>query len=289
MLRKILTMILAVLLLLSLSGTAYAQYIDMNRWGSFTLTLEAQGKPVVGAKFNVYFVAEATLQEDESLTITYTEFFADCGIPLDDPDLAEKLSDYVETHDVPTEVLTTDENGQIGYEELTYGLYLLRQTGAVKGFSTCSPFLFAVPLVTENEVIYDVDASPKTEVTRIKDINIQKVWLSDRPQTTDASVTIQLLRDGKVVETAVLNDANQWKITYENMPVSDAYSVKEIDAPKGYMPLYAQDGYDFTVYNMSVLIQTGQRIWPIPVLAMAGLLLMVAGVILLRKPGKTDA
>lgn len=149
------------LLCLSLSGTAYALTLEPDRFCSFTVTLAAQGEPVVGAEFNIYYVAESTLHADDSLTYEYTESFADCGIALDDPDLAEKLSAYAETHDLPTEVLTTDENGQIGYEYLPFGMYLLRQTGAVDGYSTCAPFLMTLPMVTETEILYDVDASPK--------------------------------------------------------------------------------------------------------------------------------
>lgn len=289
MLRKLLTMVLIAVLILALSVTAYAQDIDPDRWCSFTATFIAQDVPMEGAEFNIYYVAESTVQEDNRLTYAYTEFFADCGIPLEDPELARKLSDYAATSDVPTEVLTTDENGRIGYEELPFGLYLLRHTGAVEGYSTCAPFLLTLPMVTDTEVIYDVDASPKTEVFRLTDITVKKVWLADNTVKIPAGVTVELLQGEEVIETAVLNAENNWQITYTNLPRRDDYSIREVNVPRGFHAVYGQDGYEFTVYNTAALAQTGQTVWPIPVLAAAGLLLLVIGFVLLRKQGRGHA
>ena len=64
-------------------------------------------------------------------------------------------------------------------------------------------------------------------------------------------MTVQLLRGGKVVQTAVLNESNNWQITYTNMPESDAYSIKEVNIPKGFTATYKQEDYIFTVTNTS--------------------------------------
>ena len=73
------------------------------------------------------------------------------------------------------------------------------------------------------------------------------------------------------------------------MPESDAYSVKEVDIPKGFTATYKQSGYIFTVINTSTLIQTGQLIWPIPVLAISGMLFIAVGIMFLQKKRKTNA
>ena len=91
------------------------------------------------------------------------------------------------------------------------------------------------------------------------------------------------------MQTAILSDANNWQITYTDMPESDAYSILEIDVPKGFTATYKQKAYVFTVTNTSTLIQTGQRIWPIPVLAVGGILFIAVGIALLQKKRKTNA
>jgi LPXTG-motif cell wall-anchored protein len=73
------------------------------------------------------------------------------------------------------------------------------------------------------------------------------------------------------------------------MPESDAYTIKEINVPKGFTATYSKQGYVFTVTNSSALAQTGQLTWPIPVLAISGMLLIAAGIVLLQKKRKTYA
>ena len=115
------------------------------------------------------------------------------------------------------------------------------------------------------------------------------MWNTDESTSATDSVTVQLLKDGVVIATAVLNDENEWQIVYTNMPESDSYSIVEVDIPQGFVAAYTQNGYIFTVTNSAFLIQTGQLIWPIPVLALAGLCLIAVGCIVLRKTRNENA
>ena len=114
-------------------------------------------------------------------------------------------------------------------------------------------------------------------------------WNTGKSSTIPASVSVQLLRGSEVVETAVLNKDNNWQITYKDMLQSDAYSIKEVNVPKGFTATYSKNQQVFTVTNTASLAQTGQLIWPIPVLAAAGLFFLIAGFVLLGKPRKADA
>ena len=115
------------------------------------------------------------------------------------------------------------------------------------------------------------------------------MWNTDASTESADSVTVQLLRNGNAIKTATLNEKNNWQVTYIDMPESDAYSIKEIDVPKGFTATYKQNGYVFTVTNTSTLIQTGQLMWPIPVLAVGGMILIAVGITLLKKKRKTNA
>jgi hypothetical protein len=137
--------------------------------------------------------------------------------------------------------------------------------------------------------VYDVNTTPKTEVAKLTDITIRKVWNTDKSTEAAKSITVQLLRNGNVIKTAILSEENHWQVTYSDLPASDAYSIKEVDVPKGFTATYKQNGYVFTVTNTSTLIQTGQLTWPIPVLAVSGMLLIAIGITLLQKKGKSNA
>jgi outer membrane protein assembly factor BamB len=169
------------------------------------------------------------------------------------------------------------------------GLYFIRQSSAVEGFAPCTPFMVTLPGTNDDGYVYEVNASPKTEVARLTSITIKKVWNTDASTQAADSVTVQLLQNGNVVNTAILNEQNHWQVTYSGMSESDAYSIEEVDVPKGFTATYKQSGYVFTVTNTATLAQTGQLMWPIPVLTVSGMLLIAVGITLLKKKRKTNA
>lgn len=289
--RKFLSIVLAVWVLLMLPMPAAAQGFDAARLGSVSITLmdQVEKTPISGAELSLYYVASVEQTANHDLIYTFTKAFETCGCALADPKLSTKLEAFVQEHAIPAERLVTDARGSVSFANLPLGLYFVMQTNTVAGYAPCTSFLVTVPNYDTSGYVYDVNASPKTDIVRLTDITIKKVWNTDASASEAESVTVQLLRDGVVVETAILNEQNHWQVTYTNMPESDAYSIVEVHVPKGFTATYSQNGYTFTVTNSTTLIQTGQLIWPIPVLALAGLCLIAAGTIVLRKTRNTNA
>ena len=290
MVRRILALCL-VALLLGCAATAFADQWDDNRTGTISVTLldQYEKQPIVGAELAVYHVAAVSRNQAGKLTYTYTRDFENGGIELYDPDLAVKLDAFLSESDIYPLKNITDEEGSVTFTNLALGLYFVKQTSVVEGFAPCTSFLVTVPSQTEDGYVYEVNASPKTQVAKLTTITIKKVWNTDASTNAADSVTVQLLKSGVVIETAVLNAQNNWQVSFPDMPQSDAYTVKEINVPKGFTATYSQKGYEFTVTNTASLAQTGQLIWPIPVLASAGMLLLVAGFVLLQKKRQTNA
>ena len=289
--RKMITLCVTALLILTCTLTVFAQDFDPEKTGAISVTLTEQHdkEPIVGAELSVYYVATAHMNANGNSSYVYSDTFENCGIDMADPSLASKLEAFVLQHHVPSLQMTTDETGTATCKDLAWGLYFVRQTGAVEGFAPCTPFMVTVPSKNAEGYVYEVNASPKTEVARLTSITIKKVWNTDASTEAADRVTVQLLRNGNVVKTATLNAQNNWQVTYTDMPESDAYSIKEVDVPKGFTATYQQKGYVFTVTNTSTLIQTGQLMWPIPVLAVSGMLLIAVGITLLKKKRKTNA
>lgn len=289
--HKCLSLCLALLLLAALPLTALAQPFDYSQTGSISVTLVSPTpeQPMAGAELSVFHVADAGINSYGNLNYIYTEPFASCGHSLDDPDLVSKLDAFVSARQIPGRKMVTDAQGNALWTELPLGLYLVKQTGAAEGFAPCDPFLVTVPMETDEDYQYHVNASPKTDVVRLTDITVKKVWNTGKTAGLPDSVTVQLLRGDEVLETALLNARNNWQITYQNLPERDDYSIKEVAVPKGYTATYSRSGYVFTVTNTPTLAQTGQLVWPIPVFSMAGMILLLAGALLLRKPEEQDA
>ena len=289
--RKILAFCIALLLILNCTVTAFAEEPDLLKTGSICVTLTEQYEktPIVGAELSVYFIAAAGINTDGNLNYVLNEDFAGLGFAVDDPELVSKLDAYLLDNEMPAIHLITDENGTASCENLPLGLYFIHQTNSVEDYAPCTPFLVTLPALTDDGYVYDVNAAPKTEVAKLTDITIKKVWNTDAYNKATDSVTINLLRGGQVVQTAVLNESNNWQVTYTDLPESDSYTVEEVDVPKGFTATYKQRGYVFTVTNTSTLIQTGQLIWPIPVLSFLGILLIGAGAMLLLKKRNRNA
>ena len=288
--RKLTAFCMAICFVFAMSVNSFAEDFNKNRLGSISVTLvEQNGKtPVSGAELSVYHVATVSLNESGNLSYVFTKEFENCGAALNDPSLSVVLEVFVEKNYVPAKKIVTDSMGKATISNLPLGLYFVKQTNLKESGLICMSFLVTVPNETAGKYIYDVNASPKTEVAKLVDITVKKVWNTDETVKVPEKVTVELLRSGVKVGSATLTKENSWKATFYDMPASDSYSIVETDIPKGYTATYSKKGYEFTVTNSEALIQTGQTVWPIPALAMAGLVLISAGTVILRKQRRKD-
>ena len=287
--HKIIGLFIAVLVFITTLTNVNAKELVLTNTGSisFNLTELETKQPIVGAKLAIYYIASLNQDSAGTLFYNYENEYKDCGILLDDPKLSTKLESVV-ANTQPTITLTTDSEGKASVSYLPLGLYYVKQINTVEGFSPCKSFLVTLPVKDNDTYIYDIDASPKTEIEKTISILIEKQWKAGKNTKIPQDVTVQLYKDDVVVKTAALNENNNWKVVYDNMPKSDSYYVKEINIPKGFTPVYKQNEYTFTVTNVSSLINTGQLVWPIPILACAGVMFIAVGFIVLRKTGKNN-
>ena len=179
--RKMITLCVTALLILTCTLTVFAQDFDPEKTGAISVTLTEQHdkEPIVGAELSVYYVATAHMNANGNSSYVYSDTFENCGIDMADPSLASKLEAFVLQHHVPSLQMTTDETGTATCKDLALGLYFVRQTGAVEGFAPCTPFMVTVPSKNAEGYVYEVNASPKTEVARLTSITIKKVWNTD--------------------------------------------------------------------------------------------------------------
>lgn len=288
--NKIISLCLTLCVVFILPLTAFADGFVSGKKGSVSVELidNTANTPVAGAELTAYHVATVSLNSSGDLVYVYTDEFDGCGIALDDSSITSKLDTYIQSNSVSALKAVTDAKGKAVFSNLPVGLYFVKQMNAVAGYAPCRPFIVTVPYKKGNRYIYSVDASPKTDIARLTDITIKKVWNTDESTKIADKVTIQLLRDGAVIETLTLSKSNGWKVTVSDMPESDAYSVVEINVPNGFTPTYSHNGYEFTVTNTASLIETGQLVWPVPILAMAGILFITLGYVALRRQEDAD-
>ena len=256
--------------------------IDFNKKGKITITLKESidNTKVEGAEITIYKVANAT-SENNNLVFKYIDSIKNCDGDLSnltDISLASKIDKCIENIDLTSQTNLTNELGIVEFNNLDLGLYLVKQTNKVEGYSNIDSFLVTIPKEIDNKWTYEINANPKTDIIRLMDITVEKKWDMVNNNTPN-KVTIQLLKKDEIIDTIILNKENNWTYTWKQIEASDEYSVKEINIPAGYTDTYRQIENKFIVTNTKTLVQTGQNIFLIELLSVTGLIFITIGLI----------
>lgn len=155
--------------------TAYAHEVpDMTRKGSVHITMQLDGEAVPGGTLTLYRVGEIH-EDDGNYSFVPEEEFRDWGESFGEEDffekedsarLAESLAEYVREQGMTETIREIGADGKVSFTDLELGLYLLVQDAAAEGYNKAAPFLVSVPMTENGSYLYDVDASPKVELTK---------------------------------------------------------------------------------------------------------------------------
>ena len=150
--KNLISVIAACLVALSLVVPTFAQ----NKEGTLILTLKSHDEPVLSGTIAIYHVADLKDSEDFD-RYEFTDEFKNCNLDIEDlnnTELPKMLCDYIKG---------TNSNGQVIFNNLDEGLYLVKQDKASKGYSSINPFLVEIPSYNEalKEFEHKVYAEPK--------------------------------------------------------------------------------------------------------------------------------
>ena len=270
--------------------------IDFNSKGSIEITLneKTDNEKIEGAEILLYKVADAK-SENHNLMFEYIQELKSCNASLNDLETKSKSEEIEKciNENIKSLKQITDINGTVKYNDLDLGLYLVKQNNIVEGFSKIDSFLVMIPKIANNKWIYDIKSTPKTDIIRVIDINVKKVWNTSTSNTNDSikiprSIEVELLLNDKVIDTVKLSKDNNWSYTWENLAKSEEYTIKEINVPKGYTPSYQKDNNTFIVTNTSTLVQTGQMLWIVMLLIITGITFIIISIIYDRKTNEQN-
>lgn len=270
--------------------------IDFNSKGSIEITLneKTDNEKIEGAEILLYKVADAK-SENHNLVFEYIDELKSCNASLNDLETKSKSEEIEKciNENIKSLKQITDINGTVKYNDLDLGLYLVKQNNIVKGYSKIDSFLVMIPKIVNNKWIYDIKSTPKTDIIRVIDINVKKVWNTSTSNTNDSiklprSIEVELLLNDKVIDTVKLSKDNNWSYTWEDLAKSEEYTIKEINVPKGYTPSYQKDNNTFIVTNTSTLVQTGQMLWIVMLLIITGITFIIISIIYDRKTNEQN-
>lgn len=300
--KRILPLLFCALLLLSAALPAHAA-----ETGSITVLFQHENRPVAQADFQIYKAAE---WNGDGYTLV--DPFDDYSVKMAaDPNseswkpLASTLSAYAARDGIlPFATAQTDEEGKLCFAGLAEGLYLITGSPATQDELLLfpQPMLVNLPFTkADGSEDYEVVTEPKYEYRKPTEGTVTrralKIWKdtgneAKRPQ----SITVQLLCDGEIYEEQILNAANNWSYTWENLDASHDWQLTEKQVPDRYTVEVTRQDITFTVTNTNddppppkpnepTLPQTGLLWWPVPVLAGAGAISLFFGIFLLLRKG----
>lgn len=168
---KLFSLLLLLLCLLIFSSVSVLAADDAVTGSLKVSILETStDKGIKNAKVSIYLVASV-----EGERYVLTPDFAESGYDLgslgnltaaENKQKAAGLVAFTAQHSVPeTAGMLTDSYGVVKFDGLKQGLYLVCESKSPEGHAPISPFLITIPQRLNGELIYDVDAAPKTDTS----------------------------------------------------------------------------------------------------------------------------
>lgn len=277
---------------------------DPEQTGSIRLNYSA----VDNAEFKVYRAGEIT----DNWEFVLTGAFQDIPADLNDLDteamteLSETLAAYAAADGIePDYSGRTDENGQVVFEGLTKGLYLIIGERVIWDGMRYDPvpFLLTVPsqdaegewnYQTEADVKYETSI-PEKEETEYK---VVKYWVGDGSgNARPVQITVDILKDGVLFDTQTLTAENNWTYSWTAEDDGSVWQVVEREIPDHYTVKVEKNKTMFLLTNTYAgdtpeeVPKTGDSsvpLLPVTLLSLSGMVLILAGLAVRGRREKDD-
>ncbi len=266
---------------------------------SLTVAYHPGGQNGDGATMRLYRVADMTGFGEFTAAGPFADtLFELNGLKDEEWDaLAFQLKSYADDKGIQASFIATVKDGKAVFSPLNCGLYLLTSDLYMrdnKGYMT-KPALISLPDHSDpdypDDWVYHVTMCPKPDLLHSDLIKIRKIWRNTSSSDTLVPVTISLIVNGKIHDTVTLNAQNNWQSAFDKpLPSGADWSVVEINVPSGYTATWSwdTDGKNIWVNMVNtkktpptppkpVLPQTGLLWWPVPLLAVGGMVLFGIG------------
>ncbi len=290
-----LLVVLQVISFACITATALDEF-DVTKECSLTISYMYEEKPIAGASFDVFRVADVSTDK----TITLVDEFKNSGVQLNGldnegfSDVAKVLEEKI-GNAKPVNTLKTDSEGSAVASKLKAGVYLIigKPIDMYNYTHYTMPQLVVLPYENTIENCWDyavtlnVKSVPVSVEEEPVDLTVVKKWndkgYEDKRPT---EITVHLLLNGEKHDTVTLSEKNKWQYKWTELSPIGKWTVTE-EVPANYVLEITETETGFELLNSRKDIeQTGQLWWPVPVLLIGGGAILILGVMLRR--GKND-
>ncbi len=221
-----------------------------------TIAIEysADDEPIVNACFKLYYIGDIS-----GTSIVPDSTFADYSVSFNISDadslstLAMTLSAYLQRDNVSADFTDyTDEEGiaDFGGASFASGAYLyIGEKHTQNGYIFfCEPVIVIVEdgsgVVSKVKYEY-VDETTTMTVT----YKVFKFWSGDEENSRPVQIEVQLLRDGDVFDTVILDENNNWRYQWTDLSCRYQWTVTEKIVPDYYVVALSKNKQMFMVEN----------------------------------------
>lgn len=273
-----------------------------NANGSITVTYQYQGAALNLASTSLYYLADWSAKGGYTPTsdfANHTAYPVDWDILNADQqtlrDFANTMAGYIAVNKPAAEnTLKTDSAGVATFNQLKDGLYLAVVAPYQGNVLTCqtAAMLVALPNVhkdADDQRTLSIEPKADCAVPPTTTISVNKVWKDKEQSKRPESVTMNLLQDGKIYDSIMLNNANDWKYTWKGLQAKHEYTVVEANVPGNYTALVDRENNDYTVTNTAKTgsAKTGASVAIIAVIVVVLAAAGIAIAVVVRKKNTT--
>jgi len=230
----------------------FSAVIDFDKKCNLTLIYSKNGNVFSNLEINIYRVANCDF-EMVSPFDNYPVNVTNIKSQTEWNSISATLSGYAQSENIPAyKTAKTDNNGNAVFEGIDVGLYLISGVVTEKNKKLYTFFdnVVYLPADLGGQYLYNLEVKPKSEeiVFEEKEYSIYKLW-NDDGKNRPKSIMVDILKDGKTVDTVVLNSKNNWKHTFKTQDVKCDWSIVEKNVPKGYTVKVTEKGTSFVLLN----------------------------------------
>lgn len=271
--------------------------------GSLTVTYQYQEAALNNADISLYRLADWSAKGGYTPAgdfADHSKYPVDWNILNADQqtlrDFANTMAGYIAVNKPTAEsTLKTDSAGVATFDQLKDGLYLAVVAPYEGNVLTCqtAAMLVALPNVHKNaDEQRTLSIEPKADcaVPPTTTISVNKVWKGKNSSKRPESVKMNLLQDGKIYDSIMLNNANDWKYTWKGLQAKHEYTVVEANVPGNYTALVDRENNDYTVTNTAKpeSAKTGASVAIIAVIVVVLAIAGIAIAIVVRKKNTSE-
>ena len=210
-------------------------------------------------------------------------------------DVQAAYAAIAEAGQAPVAESVTNELGFAVFSGLSDGTYLVMgQSHQVedKVFEIDMSLITLPGVGIDGQKVDNVTVQPKFTMHQAgQPVNYRVIVLWDDSDSPDrpGTVPVTLYRNGQVHSVITIRAEDDWQYSWDEPDPTAVWAVLE-DVPEGYTVSYDRDGNTFIIQNTLIptgeqpdgpvdpsLPQTGQLWWPVPLLAILGMVLLLLG------------